>query len=145
MVTCKEVAERFRRHPLLSQLLDIQFLRFLLVGASNFLISFAAFHACLYFSEPSQFRVPGSQLISYGVGILWSFFWNRRLTFASRGHLGHQAARFITLQVVLGVLSAVFIAGAVQELGLNPSIAWFLVMSVITVANFLLTKLWAFK
>jgi putative flippase GtrA len=145
LVTSKQLAEGLRRQPLLSQFFNLQFLRFLMVGASNFVISFVTFRVCLSIFAQSSFSVPASQLVSYGVGILWSFFWNRRLTFASRGHLGHQAARFITLQVVLGVLSAVLIAMGVQQLGLNPSVAWFIVMSVITIANFLLTKWWAFK
>jgi putative flippase GtrA len=119
--------------------------RFVVVGASNALIGFAVFRACLATPVDVPFKAALSQLVTYAVGISWSFWLNRRWTFRSRGSVAGQAARFTFLQVCFALLSAGAIGLAVDHWGQPASISWLLVMSVVTVLNFLLSRFWAFR
>ncbi len=127
-----------------TDLLDPRLLRFLCVGATNFLISFAVFQGLLLIPRSSDLLLPAYQLVSYGAGIVWSYFWNRRFTFGSRQPWLREGSRFLVLQVCLALLSAALIGALVNILGLGPTISWLAVMSFITVVNFLASKLWVF-
>ena len=120
-----------------------QVFRFGLVGLSNFGISFGAFQGCLWAFSPSETKVASSQAISYAIGILWSFFWNRRFTFSSAGRMLPQAARFIAIQAMFLFVSATLISVGARFV--TPTISWLAVMTIITGLNFALTKRWVFK
>lgn len=122
-----------------------QFVRFLLVGFSNFAISFLVFHSLLHLPErlrPSIFVV---QLLSYSVGTAWSYIWNRRYTFQSSGRPLGEASRFVLLQCSLALASAAIIDVAVVSVEIPPTVAWFLVMIGVTALNYFLSRRWAFR
>ncbi len=144
-MTLEHIGKPSRDRHLIRYFLNGQFLRFALVGLSNFLVSFGVFQLCLLGLAPSQMKIPSSQFISYSAGILWSFLWNRHVTFASAGPVARQAARFLLLQVIFLAASTVLITVGVQRARLAPTVAWFLVMTIITVANFVLSRQWVFK
>jgi putative flippase GtrA len=131
--------------PPLRRLFDEKFLRFVLVGFSNFLVSFALFHLLLLVPVTFAVKTAISQLISYSGGAVWSYYWNRRFTFRSQGVVLPQAARFLTLQASLALISSVLIGLCVDVLGLPPTPSWWLVMIPATIVNFLTAKLWVFK
>lgn len=131
--------------PSLRKIADASFPRFMLVGASNFLVSFATFNLMLLVLPGGIYEVAASQLISYAVGTVWSFFWNRRFTFGSDAHAGRQAVRFVALQAALAVSSSALISHCVHGLGLSPRPAWFAVMAVVTVVNYALCRWWVFR
>ena len=124
---------------------DKTFYRFLIVGCSNFVVSFSIFWFCLRIPVQFPYKASASQLIAYSVATLWSFFWNRRLTFNSSGPVFRQLRRFVVLQISLAVISAGLIGFAIESAGWPATSSWFVVMSGITVANFLLCKWWAMK
>jgi putative flippase GtrA len=123
---------------------DRTFAKFLVVGFSNFLVSFAVFWLCVNAPIQFTFKAGVAQLVAYSVATLWSFFWNRRVTFKSSGPVRRQLTRFVVLQASLAVISAALIGFAVEVVGVSPVISWFVVMSGITIANFILSKWWAF-
>jgi putative flippase GtrA len=129
---------------LTSQGPQAQLLRFLLVGASNFVLSFALFHGLLALPVGLAVAPFLAQLVSYSVGTAWSFFWNRQFTFRATGGAIEQASRFLALQAMLALVSAVCVDAAIGHAGLSPMVAWFTVMSAVTVVNFLLSRHWAF-
>lgn len=131
------------RSPL-RELLDPRLARFLIVGFSNFLISFGVFQLLLRLPDRFPFAVSLYQLISYGAGILWSFLWNRRFTFRSHGAVLEQGARFVSAQIVFALVSALAIGIAVDRFHLPPTPTWIGVMALITLTNFVVTKLWVF-
>jgi putative flippase GtrA len=130
---------------LVCQVIDPTFARFALVGFSNFIVSYGVFRAALAAPLAFPMRTSAAQLMSYALATLWSLYWNRRFTFRSSGPLMKQARRFIILQVSLALTSAALIGLAVDHFGISPSVAWFAVMSVVTIVNFLLVKWWVFK
>ena len=121
-----------------------QLVRFALVGCSNFLVSYTVFWLCLRIPFTFQFRASAAQLVSYSVGVVWSFLLNRRFTFDPEGPIARQAGRFVTLQIVLAFSSAAIIGYAVDSLDLPATLTWIVVMSIVTVINFTLCRYWAF-
>ncbi|MBP1691101.1 MAG: GtrA family protein [Bacteroidetes bacterium] len=127
------------------QILQSTLLRFLAVGFSNFLVSFTIFHGCLMLPWDVAWKASFSQIISYSAGTVWSFYWNRRLTFRSDGPIVRQGLRFFLLQGSLAVISSVMIGIGVDVLHQHPTVTWVCVMAVITIVNYLLSRFWAFK
>jgi len=129
---------------LLSAMLNAQLGRFLLVGVSNFLVSFGVFQSLLALLHYRGLAVSVYQLISYAAGIAWSFSWNRRFTFRSNAPWPKEGTRFVPLQALLAISSSLMIGVCVERFELSPTTAWFVVMAIITAANFLLCRYWVF-
>ncbi|MFO7654019.1 MAG: GtrA family protein [Candidatus Krumholzibacteriia bacterium] len=123
----------------------LQPVRFLLVGASNFLVAFAVFHLLLLAMPPLPVRAALSQLVAYALGVAWSYHWNRRFTFRSRDPAGPQAARFVAFQVAIALVSAAAVGLLVDGMGLPPTPAWLGVVASVTVVNYLGSRFWVFR
>ena len=119
--------------------------RFVVVGLSNAVIGFSVFRACLATPIDLPFKAALSQLVTYAVGISWSFWMNRRWTFRTSGSVVPQAARFTVLQIAFALLSSAAIGLSVDHWGNAATPSWLGVMSVVTVLNFLLSRMWAFR
>ena len=100
-----------REKLLVHQFVDAPFVRFALVGFSNLIVSFGIFRLCIALPVFFLLRSRRHNLCSYVVGMLWSFCWNRRVTFKSAGAVSRQAVRFFGLQILLAVSSASLIGG----------------------------------
>jgi putative flippase GtrA len=124
---------------------DGSFPRFVAVGLSNFAISFSVFRALLALPWALEFKASVCQLASYAAGTIWSFVWNRRFTFRSKGLIPAQALRFVSLQTALALGSAALIGICVDALKLAPTPSWLVIMGGMTIINFLLSKRWVFR
>lgn len=73
--------------------------RFATVGVGNTALTFVAFNLIMLGTAASA---PLANAIAYGLGIINSFYWQRRWTFRSHAHLpvGSTAARFIPANLV---------------------------------------------
>ena len=118
-------------------------IRFLIVGASNTVISYLVFLLGYYllFVGNALFAQP----LSYGTGIVWSFVWNRKWTFQSSAGVGREFIRFTVVQIILLFLSTGLVHLVVDRRNINASIGWILVMTLITGLNFILTKKFVFS
>ena len=122
---------------------DKRLIYFLLVGATNTVVSYLVFllgyH--LWFPQSALFAQP----FSYGAGIVWSYIWNRQWTFQSSADVCKELTRFISVQIILLFLSTSLIYWVVDCSSINASIGWVLVMALITMLNFFLTKTLVFS
>jgi len=114
--------------------------RFGVVGVSNTLIGYTVFRGA-HRALPAA----ASQGLSYLVGMLWSYYWNRKWTFKSQGNVAAEAMRFFALQIAFLFLSAAMLGLLVDHLHQNPSLSWLGTAVVITVLNFVASRFWAFK
>jgi putative flippase GtrA len=119
---------------------EVSMIRFGVVGVSNTLIGYTVFRLGLRVAP--AFLAQG---LSYFVGMLWSYYWNRRWTFKSQGDVAAEALRFFSLQIGFMLLSASLLGFLVDRLGLNPSLSWLGTAVLVTVLNFLASRFWAFK
>jgi putative flippase GtrA len=120
------------------------FARFLAVGLSNTAVSFLTYLGMLRLLRTVESRILLAQLVSYAAGIAWSYVWNRRWTFASRARHGPEMSRFVASQLAFMLGSALVLSAVVERTGLHPTLAWCLVMALVTVLNFLVLRLWVF-
>jgi putative flippase GtrA len=67
------------------------------------------------------------------------------LTFKSEGPIVKQALRFIFLQASLALISAVLLGISVDYYKLPHVYCWLVIMTCITIVNYLFSKGWAFK
>ena len=124
---------------------DGSFPRFVAVGLSNFVVSFAVFRVLLALPWSFQFKASLCQLASYAVGTIWSFIWNRSFTFRSKDPVLGQALRFVTVQASLALATALLIGLSVDVLELAATPSWLVIMSGATIVNFLVSKRWVFQ
>ena len=125
---------------LVERLFQSSLMRFGVVGVSNTVIGYSVFRLA-HRAAPAA----GAQVLSYLVGMLWSYYWNRRWTFRSQSKVTGEAARFFSLQIAFMLLSSASLGLLVDHLHQNPTLSWFAAMVVITVLNFVVSRFWAFK
>ena len=144
-----------------------QFSKFLVVGFSNFAISFAVFYllykwelSALFYGLLGQagkglediiLQLGASSLdatlanvFGYGAGVINSFVWNKLWTFQVRHETATQFGRFMVLNLFCLVLSSLSLFIFTDFLGFSYGWIWFITMSVVTIANFTVTKCWVF-
>jgi putative flippase GtrA len=124
-------------------MINPRFIKFLIVGCSNTLLSFLVFYwASTTFFETSLFY---AQCTSYLAGVLWSYAWNSLFTFESKINSA-DFFRFSLTQVSMMVLSAFLISHLTKVWSdINLNIVWLLVMLFITVLNYSLCKYFVFR
>jgi putative flippase GtrA len=122
------------------RLSEVSAVRFGLVGVSNTVLGYTVFRGAHRVLPAAV-----SQALSYFVGMLWSYYWNRRWTFKSQANVASEAARFFSLQVGFLVLSASLLGVLVDHLHENPTASWLGTAVLCTVLNFVASRFWAFK
>jgi putative flippase GtrA len=122
------------------RLSEVSVLRFGVVGVSNTVLGYTVFRGA-----HRVFPAAASQGLSYLVGMLWSYYWNRRWTFKSQGNVASEAARFFSLQVSFLLLSAALLGVLVDHLHENPTLSWISTAALCTLLNFFASRFWAFK
>ncbi len=119
-------------------------LRFVLIGFSNAGIGFGVYWLGLHLPWRVTYQATVSQLVAYSIGVFWSFYWNRRWTFRSSAAVGRQALKFILLQASCALSSAGALGVLVDRLLFDATWSWLVVMTIITLINFLLSRFWVF-
>ncbi|HEX3777827.1 MAG TPA: GtrA family protein [Polyangiaceae bacterium] len=125
---------------LVRRLSEVSVVRFGIVGVSNTTLSFVVFWAAHHLMPAF-----GAQCLSYVIGTIWSYYWNRRWTFQSQGRVAAEASRFFTSQIAFMLLSSSLLGLFVDRMHLPSGPTWFAVMVLITVLNFLVSRFWSFK
>ncbi len=119
--------------------------RFSLVGTSNLVLSLSTFWVVFHALPDSRFRAGAAQLAAYALGTVWSYFWNRRWTFASDQNVATEAARFVATQALFAGLSSLLMHLTVDLAGLPKLPAWLAVSAFVTILNFLTARYWVFR
>jgi putative flippase GtrA len=125
---------------LVRTLSEVSVVRFGVVGVSNTALGFGVF-----WSAHHLMPAMGAQCLSYAVGMLWSYYWNRRWTFQSQGRVASEAFRFFTSQIGFMLLSSGLLGLFVDRMHFPSGPTWLATMVLITVLNFLVSRFWSFK
>jgi putative flippase GtrA len=91
----------------------------------------------LYILPGFYIKTAIAQILSYASGILWSFYWNRTWTFTIKRTVSRQMRKFFLVQAGLLGLSALLIGILVDYLILSVTLSWIVVMTLITIFNYL--------
>lgn len=117
-----------------------QAVRFVLVGILNTIVGYGAFFILL-----NYFDYLAALLVSYGVGILHSFLWNKYWTFRSGGVRIAEFLKFNSVYVLSLVVNAAALAALVEVLRLDPKLGQLLLLPVTTLISYLGHKYWSFR
>ncbi len=118
--------------------------RFITVGITNTALSYAVFVLVLSLLGGYSYRAGVAQMASYGLGSMWSFYWNRGWTFGAEDRVLRQALRFTLVQGLLLMASSVLMSVTVDMWSWPAAPTWITVMAFITVLNYLSLKYWVF-
>lgn len=120
-----------------------QLSKFVIIGISNAAISYVFFY--ILYNNVLAGNAFYSQCLSYAAGIVWSFIWNKKLTFSAKENSWSSFFSFLIFQLILLVASAFLLVIAKENLDWNINLIWICVMAIITIINFLFTKYLVFK
>jgi putative flippase GtrA len=116
-----------------------QLVRFLLVGASNTLISLVVYRVLLALRMP---YIPAS-LLAFAAGATNGYIVNRRWTFGARDSTRARAL-YVGIAAVGAATLTLLVALFVQVVGLGPFAAYVLAVPPVTLSMFTASRLWAF-
>ena len=146
-----------------------QFSKFIVIGCSNFLVSFAVFflfynylplsdalfnflgatgvslQAAIHGTGAASLDATLANIIGYSAGILNSFTWNKLWTFKAQYETVRQFKRFLLLNLACLLLSSacLFLFTDLLEWPYMP--VWLITMTAITMVNFIGSKHWVFR
>lgn len=124
------------------------FFKFLFVGGTGFLVDLGIFTLLWKMVGTDDNSI--WQIISFSFAVIWNFCWNRIWTFNATKEKGAaQFIKFVTIAVIaLIVRSLLFEGGKILfhlSNGLQLNGLLFIVIIIVTIINYIGSKLWAFK
>jgi putative flippase GtrA len=125
-----------------SRELIAQMVRFGVGGAGCYLLNLAVFTLCVRGFDAGYVLAAGIALVaSVSAGFLLYRHW---IFVASHGHPGHQAARFLVLNLGAMGLSVLFLHEGIA-LGIDKVPAQAIALAMITPVTFFGNRLWSFR
>jgi len=133
----------------------MQFIKFGVVGISNTVIGYVVYLLVLsvmkklQIGEPMNYIVPN--VVSWAVGVFWSFIWNRQCVFQANGEEKQDSFFYALFKAYCSyaltgiVLNNILLYLEVSKLGISEVIAPVFVLIISIPVNFLLNKFWTFK
>ena len=121
--------------------LRIQFLKFIVVGVLNTLISLSVIYVLMLFEVGYKY----ANLFGYIAGVTNSFIFNKTWVFKSDKNMIKEMFMFLIVFVICFGLQYVILLTLVETCGINKYLSQLLAMGSYTVANFILNRLITFK
>ena len=113
-------------------------MKFGIVGVLNTLLTLFIIWICLRLFHWSD---TVSNVVGYGLGVINSFFWNRKWTFAYKGKLSTSFTKFIVVFIVSYLVQLGVLQLLLRYLHTDNYYCHLLAMVVYTVINFVLNKI----
>lgn len=132
----------------------LQFIKFGMVGVSNTIISYVLYAlSLLMFQEYGYFSGYDyliSQIISFVLSVLWSFYWNNKMVFVleegqQRSILKALVKTYVSYSFTGLFLNSILLALWIQVFHISEFIAPIINLLVSVPLNFIINKFWAFK
>jgi putative flippase GtrA len=124
---------RERSHPL------HQFVRFLVVGVANTLISFVVYWLLLALGTPYLVAAP----LAFAAGAANGYVFNRRWTFAARDSRRARVV-YVAVQAAGAVSTTLLVLLFVRVAGVEQVAAYLAAIAPVTVSTFAANRLWTF-
>ena len=132
----------------------IEFVKFGIVGASNTIISYVIYAGCLLLLQSNNLFVEIdyliSQVLSFGLSVLWSFYWNNKYVFVieeneERSIFKALIKTYISYSFTGLFLNSILLILWVRVFNISELVAPIINLVVSVPLNFLINKFWAFK
>ena len=125
-----------------------EIIRYLIVGVLTTVVSLAVYYGCvLTFLDPdSPIQLQAANIISWIAAVTFAYFANRRFVFESREkNILGEASRFFAARVGTLLMDMAIMFVGVTLLGFSDKIVKLVVQVVVTVGNYVLSKLLVFS
>ncbi len=119
-----------------------QYVKFIVVGSMNTLISFLIFFVCLTFFQCNYFI---SLVISYVIGILNSYFCNSIWTFNKKYTCSRQFVKFILVYILTFTINFLLVFMLVDVFRISVLVSQGISLFVVSIVSFVVHKYWSFK
>jgi putative flippase GtrA len=116
-----------------------QFSRFLIVGVGNTVLSFLSYRLLLFLGTPYAVAAP----LSFAVGALNGYVFNRRWTFAARDSTRARVL-YVGVQAVGAASLSLLVVLMVRGAGAGQVGAYLVAIPPVTVCMFAANRLWTF-
>jgi len=117
--------------------------KFAIVGVANTVIDYAVF---LLLAKVMNINVYAAQVAGYSVGMLNSYYWNRKWTFKAKDKfLSPALVKFVILNICMLGLSTLLLFLFYEKLEFAEEIAKLFATAVTMAVSFLINRLWVFK
>lgn len=125
-----------------------EMISYLIVGALTTAVSLGSYYLCIYtiFDPANPVLLQCANAISWVMAVTFAYITNRKYVFRSKDpHIFREAVSFYAGRVGTLLLDMGFMALFVSVLSYNPSLMKLLGQILITVANYLISKLIVFR
>jgi putative flippase GtrA len=120
----------------------MQLVKFSVVGASGYVVNLAVYTTMVHALDVHYIL---AAVLAFCVAVTNNFLWNRHWTFAAReGHMGFQAARFLTVSLLALGFNLIVLEVLVSAAGAEKVLAQAIAILAATPLNFIGNKLWSF-
>lgn len=124
-----------------NKILSIMEVRFLLVGALNTALGYGLY--ALFIFLGIQYFI--SNTLSFIIGTIHSYLWNKFYTFRSKEKSVKEPIRFASIYVIIFILSNFLLWLFIEKLHLNAYLAGVVGLFITTVISFTGHKYFSFK
>jgi len=125
-----------------------EIINYLIVGVLTTVVSLGTYYLCVFtFLDPnSALQLQLANIISWVAAVTFAYFTNRKFVFNSTNkNVLEEASKFFMSRVSTLVMDMVIMFVGCTLLGFNDKIVKLVVQVIVTVANYVLSKLLVFK
>lgn len=125
-----------------------EIVNYLIVGLLTTVVSLGTYYICASFflnpKNPVQLQI--ANVIAWIAAVTFAYFTNRKYVFESRNpNIGREAASFYLSRLGTLLMDMAIMFMTVTLMGMNDKIAKLIVQVVVTIANYVFSKLFVFK
>lgn len=125
----------------IKELFKIQQIRFLFVGGLNTIVGYGSFALLIFFGL--NYLIANT--ISYIIGVIHSYLWNKNFTFKSKNKSISEVIRFIFVYIVNYLIGLGVLYILVDKIGLDKYLAGALNLIITTLISWFGHKYFSFK
>lgn len=125
----------------IKKIFEYQQIRFLFVGGLNTMVGYGTYALFLWLGLNYFY----SNSISYVIGIIHSYFWNKKFTFKSNDKSILEIVKFVSVYIVNYLVGIAFLSLFIKIFGINEYVAGVLNLVVTTLISYFGHKYFSFS
>lgn len=125
-----------------------EIINYLIVGVLTTVVSLGTYYACVLtiLNPNNAFQLQIANIISWIVAVAFAYFTNRKIVFKSKNpNMLKEASAFVGSRVTTLLMDMFCMFIMVTYMGISDKIAKLVVQVIVTVTNYILSKLLVFK
>jgi putative flippase GtrA len=124
-----------------------EIINYLIVGILTTIVSLGTYYLSVFtiLNPNNAFELQVANIFSWICAVLFSYFANRKYVFKSKNGKLKEFTSFISSRILTLIMDMVIMFTTVTVLKMNDKIAKLIVQVVVTVGNYILSKLFVFK